>query len=379
MALNPFLFKAQSLPPEIQYKFFLEFSPTTVLELCRSTNPVGPCSNPDFWKEKYQKDFSEFRINLRAQSYRDRYLQIAGIMKPSNWFGHYSDDEINLKSIIQKASQLPGLLQLSELDNMIIEISYEEGRPWSAISESITEQSIVDILKSETIEPRVVNKSRDPILFLMNSKKPQLALNIIKGIGLDRLVTSVDVIYDLLSYIMLGYNAESNESIRINAILNNKELSTLSSLTQSQLRGIYGGNYDHTSLLIRAISGFVVKPLPPGLTINQRRMSFIASLDPKKVWYLYQYYAYKLEKQITGKIDYFQGDWRPYTGGYSPYTFVALQTPHVELENIMVEINEKNSGSILSKIDPSATMRSYDRDLDKIIRIFLHNPKYAMN
>lgn len=360
-------------PPELQYRFLIDLDPNTLFQLCIKGSAPITCSDDNFWRQKYRKDFEDFRINLAAQDYRTRYLQIAKLMRPSDWFGYYPDDKNNLRSIIGKFPTLPLLPQPYVGGGEKLRISYYS----TMIREEYNEETISRVIQGEELD--LFGFSWNLVQYLMTKKGQEFVINVIKHLGLDRLVTSIDNVYNFLHYLIFGFNLETLSRIKINDILDRQELSTLSSLTQPQLREVYGdkikdNNIDHASLLILAISGLFTKPPPPDIPIDQNRLGRIAALEPIKVWNLVYYYAKRLKKENEVNQNPVYPMWIQYTDGYPPYMFVTLQTPNIVLEDLLTKINEKNYHRTMEKLIRKPTIKGYAADLTSIMDVFLDDP-----
>lgn len=347
------------MPLEIQERFLLDLSPHVISDLCRPVQPLLPCSSETFWKKKYEKDFNEFRINLKVQTYRDRYFQIVYVMKPSNWFGYYANDEAILKNIIQKtakptASGFPLALQSTE----------------ETFDDHISAQTLADIIKEIPHSSFLYYSGKKFVIyrFLLAKNDPDYALQILKNLGLDRLMTTIDSVYNLLFYLTAGFYMKSKwvgptfikgKRIKVDELLEEAEASVLSSLNLEALRNLYGHpdrNNDHASLLVYAISGTVTKRF----NINPQRLAFVARLSPVIISYLYAYYA-SIVKIIEdeknrledirrfGSVVRIGQPWTHHTNDYPPYVFVGLQEPNVELERELMEANELAYGEIIRK------------------------------
>lgn len=379
-SLNPFLFKAQSLPAELQYRFFLELTPKTILNLCTNVNPVGPCNNPDFWREKYQKDFIEFRINLNVQSYRDRYLEIANLMRPGDWFGAYTEDENILRSIVVKSPRLPLESPRLPRDFALALKSLPPGRmlivpprivPLPQVN--ITTFSFKNLYYPQQYGSYGIELTK----FLMLNKSVEFAKGVVSELRLNRLLTDTVGIYDFLFYLkgrsMAGTMASdgsmvggviidsmvsrviigdfvSDGSGELNRLLTNDEISVASSLNLNMLRSFYGHptiNDDHVSLLFYVLTGLVVPRVNP----DPERLAYIAQFSPMKVWYLYSYYARKRAIDEDPNQALFEdSNWYGFTDGLSPHQFVASQIPDTMVENTIMNVNENNYMNVIQEM-----------------------------
>lgn len=333
----------------------------------------------EFWKAKYEKDFGEFRINRRLQTYKERYWQIALILKPSNWFGYYSDDEANLDAILIKASYLSSAFFAVDLSPKMIPYSVDEKQFIDIIINNVN-------VGAMRLDLRGANKSY--IEFLMEEGNENTALELLKRLGLDRLTLSIDTLYELLFYILTG-------PIKKDMVLNGHELSTLSSLNLEKLNEIDNinnlsvGSYNetrvqegmnlcsqfrtcvpsdfrvnnHALIIIHAMYGKLPETLPP--IPSSKRLAYIAQFSPYKVYLLAHEYLreqYRREGREIGMLERLHVPY-PY------YTYVALQVPNEYLERSLLSLNENNFRDIIGNYewDDGAPVISFKDSLRRFV------------
>lgn len=346
-----------SAPLELQYRFLLELHPKNVYELCLKGVAPLPCSSLVFWKEKYVKDFEGFRINLNVQSYKQRYLQIARAMNYADWFGYYSTDEIALNNVVDKLKKLVNIqLSFQRLHDPEAQFSI----PSIKIGRNTSKGSIprATVLSPKEFVVHRISEAEKGRGKPPNTVDPEFteyalirgqafALDVLRIMGLNRLLVSIDVVYDLIFYLfemsgVMGSASSFNNKFYgdFPNLPSSEEKSLLSSLSLRQLNnlavqiGLFPSSEfenDHARLLF-AIMIFSQPPSHPPL--DQERLAYLTQFDTLKIYYLLVYYRKReFKKNHRG---------RPQKDPLEipPYAYLALIEPDVELENRVMSVNK---------------------------------------
>lgn len=331
----------------------------------------------EFWKEKYLKDFGEFRIDLSTQSYKDRYLQVANTMYPSNWFGYYPDDE-NILNIVRNREQLPMRIFIMTPNNVRSNYQLIFRKRNELIDSNISPYNFSRLIQgypvplngstsSSSIPSFPSTPFSTPSSFLktlMVFKDTHFALNVIKELKLDRLSASMDIVYDFLFCMIHGYYRTTDEwkikSLNVNMKYSDQVISVISSCNLRQLLDVCYQpivSKNHISILIYLITGLISalqstsspltspltspsSPHPHPTSTHSKRMSFLVSLGSLRVYYLMLYYLAKLANR---EID--EDSLPP----YPPFIFVSLQEPDIILERQITIVDDDYSCNMLIK------------------------------